>query len=79
MIELNPEQRQAVAHGEPVCIIDPSTHDTYILVRAEVYARLAARSRRYATVVEFSTSAAGLCPPPVAAFVFLREAVTSAQ
>jgi hypothetical protein len=42
MIELNPEQRQAVAHGEPVCIIDPSTHDTYILVRAEVYARLAA-------------------------------------
>ena len=42
MIELNPEQRQAVAHGEPVCIIDPSTHDTYILVRAEVYVRLAA-------------------------------------
>ncbi len=41
MIELNPEQRQAVAHGEPVCIIDPSTHDTYILVRADVYARLA--------------------------------------
>ena len=38
MIELNPEQRQAVAHGEPVCIIDPSTHDTYILARAEVYA-----------------------------------------
>ena len=33
MIELNPEQRQAVAHGEPVRIIDPSTHDTYILVR----------------------------------------------
>jgi len=48
MIELNPEQRQAVAHGEPVCIIDPSTHDTYILVRAEVYARLAAVQQRSA-------------------------------
>jgi hypothetical protein len=41
MIELNPEQRQAVAQGEPVQIIDPVTHDAYVLVRAEVYARLA--------------------------------------
>jgi len=42
MIELNAEQRQAVAQGEPVRIIDPLTHDAYVLVRAEVYARLAA-------------------------------------
>ena len=41
MIELNPEQRQAMAQGEPVRIIDPITHDAYILVRADVYARLA--------------------------------------
>ena len=41
MIELNPEQRQAMAHGRPVPIIDPLTHDAYVLVRAEVYARLA--------------------------------------
>ena len=41
MIELNPEQRQAVAQGEPVRIIDPLTHDAYVVVRAEVYARLA--------------------------------------
>jgi hypothetical protein len=41
MIERNPEQRQAVAQGEPVRIIDPVTHDAYVLVRAEVYARLA--------------------------------------
>jgi hypothetical protein len=41
MIELNAEQRQAIAQGEPVRIIDPWTHDTYVLVRAEVYARLA--------------------------------------
>src|SRR5262245_55426693 len=40
MIELNPEQRQAMAQGEPVHIIDPLTHDAYVLVPAEVYARL---------------------------------------
>ena len=31
MIELNPEQRQAIAQGEPVQIIDPLTHDAYVL------------------------------------------------
>jgi len=41
MIELNQEQRQAVEQGEPMRIIDPATHDAYILVRAEVYERLA--------------------------------------
>jgi hypothetical protein len=41
MIELSAEQRQAVAQGEPVQIVDPLTHDAYVLVRAEVYARLA--------------------------------------
>jgi hypothetical protein len=48
MIELNPEQRQAVAEGEPVRIIDPLTHEAYVLMRAEVYARLAAVSSRRA-------------------------------
>jgi hypothetical protein len=41
MIELSPEQRQAMAQGEPVHIIDPVSHDAYVLVPAEVYARLA--------------------------------------
>jgi hypothetical protein len=41
MIELNPEQRQAIAQGQPVQVIDPVTHDAYVLVRAEDYARLA--------------------------------------
>jgi hypothetical protein len=41
MIELNVEQRQAMAHGEPVQIVDPTTHAAYVLVPAEVYARLA--------------------------------------
>jgi hypothetical protein len=40
MIELNSEQRQAMAQGQPVQIIDPVTHDAYVLVPAEVYARL---------------------------------------
>jgi hypothetical protein len=40
MIELNPEQRQAMAQGQPVRIVDPSTHDAYILFRADDYARL---------------------------------------
>jgi hypothetical protein len=46
MIELNAEQRQAMAHGEPVQIIDPMTHAAYVLVPAEVYARLAGPSPR---------------------------------
>ena len=41
MIELDSEQRQAIARGQPVRIIDPVTHDAYVLVRAEEYARLA--------------------------------------
>ena len=43
MVVLSPEQRQAIgeAGGQPVPIIDPLTHDAYVLVRAEVYARLA--------------------------------------
>jgi hypothetical protein len=48
MIELNSEQRQAVAHGGPVRIVDPLTHDVYVLVRAEEYARLAGAPERAA-------------------------------
>ena len=40
MIELNPEQRQAMAQGQPVRIVDPVTHDDYVLFRAVDYARL---------------------------------------
>jgi hypothetical protein len=40
MIELTPEQRQAVAQGGPVRLVDETTHDAYVLVRAEVYERL---------------------------------------
>ena len=41
MIELDTEQRQAMAQGQPVRIVDALTHDTYVLVRAEDYERLA--------------------------------------
>jgi len=46
MIELSSEQRQAMAQGQPVRIIDPLTHDAYVLVRAEEYARLAGTPQR---------------------------------
>jgi hypothetical protein len=39
MIELTPEQKQAVEQGEPVRVIDPNTHDAYVVIRAEVYER----------------------------------------
>ena len=40
MIEWNPEQRAAIEEGRPVSIIDPLTHDAYVLIRAEDYERL---------------------------------------
>jgi len=46
MIELDSEQRQAIAHGRPVRIVDPVTHDAYVLVRAEDYERLAEAPQR---------------------------------
>jgi hypothetical protein len=46
MIELNAEQRQAMAQGQPVRIVDPLTHDAYVLVRAEEYERLANAPQR---------------------------------
>lgn len=36
MIELSEEQRQELSRSEPV-VIDPVTHQTYILVRKEIY------------------------------------------
>ena len=48
MIELNAEQRQAIAQGQPVRVIDPATHDAYVVVRAEDYARLTEAQRQLA-------------------------------
>ncbi len=43
MIELTPEQRQAIEqqNGEPVRVVDPATQVAYVLVRAEVFEHLA--------------------------------------
>src|SRR4051794_19789866 len=41
MIDLNAEQRRAMAQGQPVRIIDPQPHDAYVLVPAAQYERLA--------------------------------------
>jgi hypothetical protein len=40
MIELNAEQREAMARGLPVWIVEPETQDTYVLFRDADYARL---------------------------------------
>jgi hypothetical protein len=40
MIDLTPEQRQAIAQGEALRVIDPLTHDAYVLVRADEFERL---------------------------------------
>jgi len=44
MIELTPEQRQAMAQrGEiPPRALDPDTHTTYVLLREDVYAQIEA-------------------------------------
>jgi len=43
MIELTPEQRQALdrQHGGPIRVIDPATQGAYVLMRADVYEWLA--------------------------------------
>jgi hypothetical protein len=41
MIELTDQQRQELkAHGERPRVLDPATRTEYVLVRADVYARL---------------------------------------
>jgi hypothetical protein len=46
MIDLDAEQRQVMAQGQPVRIVDPLTHNTYVLVRDDEYARLVDATRR---------------------------------
>jgi hypothetical protein len=43
MIELTPEQRQALdeRRGEPVRVLDPVTNNAYLLVREDVFERMA--------------------------------------
>jgi hypothetical protein len=41
MIELTDKQQQELKdNGEPVRVVDPATRTEYVLVRADVYARL---------------------------------------
>ncbi len=42
MLELTPEQREALSQPGPVRLRDPETNETYFLVRAETYQRLEA-------------------------------------
>jgi hypothetical protein len=40
MIELTPEQRQALASEQPPRLFDPETRKSYVLVREDVYERM---------------------------------------
>jgi hypothetical protein len=41
MIELTDDQRQKLkGNGEPVHVLDPATRTEYVLVRADIFARL---------------------------------------
>jgi hypothetical protein len=42
MIELSPEQRQAVRQqpDEPVRLVDPETREAYVLIRAHAYVQI---------------------------------------
>jgi hypothetical protein len=40
MIQLTPEQRQAVAGAESLVLLDPETKQSYVLVRKEVFDRI---------------------------------------
>ena len=42
MIELTPEQRQRLEHGEAVAVTDPETATPYVVLRKEVYDRVRA-------------------------------------
>ena len=46
MIELSPEQRQAMAQGQPVRMVDPLTHDAYVVVSAAKYEHLPGAPQR---------------------------------
>jgi hypothetical protein len=42
MIHLTEEQRRDLHQPGPVCVRDPRTNETYVLLRADVYERLKA-------------------------------------
>ena len=42
MIELTEQQRQELAGPQPLRVVDPTTHQRYVLVREELYERMQA-------------------------------------
>jgi hypothetical protein len=63
MIELTEEQRRALSEtGDiPPTVVDPETKETYVLLRADVYARLRA-------IVDGATKRAGWDDPALDAY-----------
>ena len=68
MIALTEEQRQAVAEGCTPTVVDPATSQEYVLVRAEVYAKLKA-------IVDGVTKRAGWDDPALDVYESYRKAL----
>lgn len=65
-IELTEQQRLTAAAGDPPTLTDPATGTEYVLVRADVYARLRA-------VVDGATRRAGWDDPALDAYERYRK------
>jgi hypothetical protein len=68
MIELTDEQRRELEQPGPVQVRDPQTNETYVLVRADVYARMRA-------VIDGTTRRAGWDDPALDVYEKYRPTV----
>ncbi len=67
MIELTEEQRRALSEGGSPNLVDPQTKQEYVLVRAEVFAKLRA-------IVDGITKRAGWDDPTLDVYESYRKA-----
>ena len=67
MIDLTEEQQNALQNGEPAQLRDPRTDETYVLVRADEYARMRA-------FFDNATKRAGWDDPALDAYEQYRKA-----
>lgn len=67
MIELTEEQQRAVTEGNTPTIVDPKTNQEYVLVRAEIYAKLKA-------IIDGVTKRAGWDEPALDVYESYRKA-----
>ena len=66
MIDLTDEQQHELGKAEPAKLRDPSTNETYVLVRADVYERMR-------TILDGATRRAGWDDPALDAYEQYRK------